>query len=355
MSARVSERSDPHGPLAITVIGSYPQPAWLIDRQRLLTSLPARVRARELWRPGPDELEEAQDDATRLAVDDMERAGIEILTDGEMRRESYSNRFATALEGIDLERPGVFVERVGRENYVPRIVGPIRRAGPIEASDVVFLRSVTQRPIKATLPGPFTMSQQAKNEHYGDPEALAMAFAAVVREEIADLFAAGADVVQIDEPYIQARPEAARRFALRAIDAALQDAPGPTVLHMCFGYGHFVKDKPAGYSFLAEFEQCAVDRIAIEAAQPGLDLETLRDLGTKPVILGVIANDSDEVEPVELVVGRIRAALEVLPPERLAVSPDCGMKYISRQAAAAKLRALAEGARRVRVELGLPA
>jgi len=345
--------ADPHRPLATTMIGSYPQPGWLIDRERLLTSLPPRVRRQELWRPAPDVLEEAMDDATRVAVADQERAGIDVVTDGEMRRESYSNRFATALEGLDLERPGVFVERVGRENYVPRIVGPVRRPGPVEAGDVAFLRSITDRPIKATLPGPFTMSQQAQDEHYGDPEALAMAFAEALRGEIADLFAAGADVVQIDEPYIQARPELARRFALRAVDAALAGAAGPTVLHMCFGYGHFIKDKPAGYAILAEFEGCCVDRIAIEAAQPGLDLDALRGLETKPVVLGVVANHSDDVEPVQLVAERIRAALAVLPPERLALSPDCGMKYLSRGAAAEKLAALVQGAAVVRAELGL--
>jgi 5-methyltetrahydropteroyltriglutamate--homocysteine methyltransferase len=331
--------------LVTTVVGSYPQPGWLIDRDRLGDRLPPRVRARELWRVQEPFLEEAQDDATRLAVHDMERAGVDVITDGEMRRESYSNRFATALEGVDLDEPGVAVDRTGRENPVPRVVGPIRRTRPVEVRDVEFLRSLTDHPIKITVPGPFTMTQQAQNDHYADERSLALAYAEAVNEELRDLKAAGADVVQIDEPYLQARPEAAREYAIEAIDRALDGIAGDTVLHTCFGYGQFVKDKPAGYPFLRELNDCAATHLSLEAAQPGLDPEVLRDLPDKTIVLGVLDLGAAEVETPEVVAARIRRALEVVPPERLVVAPDCGMKYLPRERAFRKLEAMVAGAR----------
>ena len=332
--------------LRTTVVGSYPQPGWLIDRDRLAERLPPRVRARELWRVPEPFLEEAQDDATRLAVSDMERAGVDVITDGEMRRESYSNRFATALEGVDLDHPGVAVDRTGHENPVPRVVGPVRRARPVEVRDVEFLRSLTGRRIKITVPGPFTMTQQAQNEHYTDDRSLALAYAEAVNEELRDLKAAGADVVQIDEPYLQARPEAAREYAVEAIDRALDGIEGDTVLHTCFGYAHVVKDKPAGYSFLRELNGCRATHLSLEAAQPSLDAEVLREVPDKTIVLGVLdLSDDAEVETPEVVVERIRRALEVVPPERLVAAPDCGMKYLPRETAFRKLEAMVAGAR----------
>jgi len=338
--------------LVTTVVGSYPQPSWLIDRERLSERLPPRVRARELWRVPEPYLEEAQDDATRLAVADLERAGVDVITDGEMRRESYSNRFATALEGVDLDRPGVALDRTGHENPVPRVVGPIRRTRPVEVRDVELLRSLTDRRIKITVPGPFTMTQQAQNEHYQDERSLALAYAEAVNEELRDLKAAGADVVQIDEPYLQARPERAREYALEAIEHALLGIPGETVLHTCFGYAAIVHDRPSGYPFLAELNDCAATHVSLEAAQPQLDPEVLRRLPDKVVVLGVLDLGSPEAETPELVAARIRRALEVVPPERLVVAPDCGMKYLSRDLALRKLEAMVAGARLVRAELG---
>jgi 5-methyltetrahydropteroyltriglutamate--homocysteine methyltransferase len=331
--------------LLTTVVGSYPQPGWLIDRERLGDRLPARVRARELWRVPEPFLEEAQDDATRLAVQDMERAGVDVITDGEMRRESYSNRFATALEGVDLDRSGVALDRTGRENPVPRVVGPIRRTRPVEVRDVEFLRSITDRRIKITVPGPFTMTHQAQNDHYADDRSLALAYAEAVNDELHDLKAAGADVVQIDEPYLQARPEAAREYAVEAIDRALEGIEGDIVLHTCFGYGLFVKDKPAGYPFLRELNGCAATHLSLEAAQPGLDPEMLREVPDKTIVLGVLDLGAEGVETPEVVAERIRRALEVVPPERLVVAPDCGMKYLPRERAFAKLEAMVAGAR----------
>ena len=338
--------------LVTTVVGSYPQPAWLIDRERLGERLPPRVRARELWRVPDHLLEQAQDDATRLAVQDMERAGVDVITDGEMRRESYSNRFATALDGIDLDDPGVALDRTGHENPVPRVIGPIRRTGPVEVRDVELLRSLTDRRIKITVPGPFTMTQQAQNEHYPDERSLALAYAEAVNDELRDLKAAGADVVQIDEPYLQARPEPAREYALEAIDRALDGIEGDTVLHTCFGYAHVVKDRLSGYPFLRELRDCAATHVSLEAAQPGLDPEVLRDLPGKTIVLGVLDLGADEVETPELVAERIRRALTVLPPERLVVAPDCGMKYLPRERAFRKLEAMVAGARAVGEELG---
>jgi 5-methyltetrahydropteroyltriglutamate--homocysteine methyltransferase len=331
--------------LVTTVVGSYPQPGWLIDRDRLGEQLPPRVRARELWRVPEPLLEEAQDDATRLAVRDMERAGVDVITDGEMRRESYSNRFATALDGVDLDEPGVALDRTGHETPVPRVVGPIRRTRPVEIRDVEFLRSITDRRTKITVPGPFTMTQQAQNDHYADDRSLALAYAEAVNEELQDLKAAGADVVQIDEPYLQARPEPARKYAVEAINRALEGIDGETVLHTCFGYAHIVKDRPSGYPFLRELNDCAATHISLEAAQPNLDPEVLRDLPDKTIVLGVLDLGSGEAETPEVVAGRIRRALEVVPPERLVVGPDCGMKYLPRELAFRKLEAMVAGAR----------
>jgi len=337
-----------------TVVGSYPQPDWLIDRERLGERLPPRVRARELWRVPEPYLAEAQDDATRLAVQAMERAGVDIVTDGEMRRESYSNRFATALDGVDLDHPGVALDRTGHENPVPRVVGPIRRTRPVEVRDVEFLRSITDRRIKITVPGPFTMTQQAQNDHYADDRSLALAYAEAVNAELRDLEAAGADVVQIDEPYLQARPEAAREYAIEAIDRALEGIDGETVLHTCFGYAHIVKDKrTGGYPFLAELRDCLATHLSLEAAQPDLDPEVLRDVPGKTIVLGVLDLGADEVETPEAVAGRIRRAIEVVGPERLVVAPDCGMKYLPRERAFRKLAAMVAGARLAGEELGL--
>jgi 5-methyltetrahydropteroyltriglutamate--homocysteine methyltransferase len=339
--------------LVTTVVGSYPQPGWLIDRERLGDRLPPRVRARELWRVPEPFLEEAQDDATRLAVQDMERAGVDVITDGEMRRESYSNRFATALDGVDLDNPGVALDRTGHENPVPRVVGPIRRTRPVEVRDVEFLRSITDRRIKITVPGPFTMTQQAQNDHYADDRSLALAYAEAVNEELHDLKAAGADVVQIDEPYLQARPEPAREYAIEAINRALEGIAGDVVLHTCFGYAHIVKQRLSGYPFLAELGDCLATHLSLEAAQPKLDADVLRSVADKTIILGVLDLGSSEAETPELVADRIRKALAVVPPERLVVAPDCGMKYLPRELAFRKLEGLVAGARLVREDVGL--
>ena len=337
--------------LPTTVVGSYPQPDWLIDREKLTHLPPVRVRAWELWRIPEPWLAAAQDDATVLAIRDMERAGIDIITDGEIRRESYSNRFATALSGVDLDRPATVPGRTGGSVTVPRIVGPIRRLRPVEVHDVEFLRSNTDRKIKITLPGPFTMSRQAKNEYYEDEKELVMDYAAAVNAEARDLKAAGADVIQLDEPWVQARPDEARRLALPAIDRALEGIPGPTALHLCFGYAYVARNKPSGYSFLPELTATVAQQISIEAAQPNLDLATLDGLGDKTVIFGVISMGDPEPESPETIASRIRRALEHIPPERLIPAPDCGMKYIPRDLAFAKLKALAEGTAMVRREL----
>jgi 5-methyltetrahydropteroyltriglutamate--homocysteine methyltransferase len=337
--------------LPTTVVGSYPQPDWLIDRDALGTQAPPRIRLETLWRVPRPLLESAQDDATVLAIRDMERAGIDILSDGEMRRESYSNRFATALEGIDIDHPGEARTRSGKLQLVPRVVGPIRRRHAVEQRDVEFLHANTDRRIKITLPGPFTVAQQAKDEHYKDEAALAMAYAEAVNAEAKDLKAAGADVIQLDEPYLQAQPEKAREYAIAAIDRALEGVPGPTVVHLCFGYAYIVRGKPSGYSFLPELAQTRADQISIEAAQPKLDLGVLRDLAPKTVMLGVLDLGDPEVESAETVAGRIRRAFEFAPPERIVPAPDCGMKYLPRATAFAKLKTLAEGAAIVRREL----
>ena len=336
--------------LPTCLVGSYPQPEWLIDRVRLSKQVP-RVRARDLWLIGADHLEAAQDDATILAIRDQERAGIDIVSDGEQRRESYSNHFATALEGVDTDNPGRAMSRMGRPMAVPRITGKIRRRGPVEVRDVALLRASTDRKIKATVPGPFTMSRQAQDDHYGDEAAVAMAFADAVNAEIKDLFAAGADIVQVDEPWMQQYPVEARAFGLDALNRALAGVGGTVAVHLCFGYAAVVHDKPAGYSFLAELEKSTAQQISIEAAQPRLDLAILRKLPSKTIILGVIDLSDMTVETPEIVAGRIRAALPHVPPERLVVAPDCGMKYLPRAVAYGKMKAMVDGARIVRQEV----
>lgn len=344
--------------LPTTVVGSYPQPDWLVDREKLLSRLPPRVRARDVWRVEKQFLEQAQDDATLLAIREMERAGIDIITDGEMRRESYSNRFATALDGIDLDRPGERLSRSGRPDIVPRVVGPVRRKQPVEVRDVAFLRANTERLIKMTLPGPFTMSQQAVDDFYHDEARLAMDLAVAVNEEIHDLIDAGADVIQIDEPYLQARVDAARTFAIDAINRALAGVAGRAtrVLHTCFGYGLVVKNKPTniGYPFLEELVETDADQISIEAAQPALDLSVLRQMRSKTMIVGVLDLGTPDVESQEVVERRIRAALQHLPPERLVLAPDCGMKYLPRASAFAKLEVMVRAAASIRDGLRVP-
>jgi 5-methyltetrahydropteroyltriglutamate--homocysteine methyltransferase len=338
--------------LLTSVVGSYPQPDWLVDRNLLGSRLPPRTRALEIWRVAPDFLEQAQDDATVLAIRDLERAGIDIITDGEIRRESYSNRFATALDGMDLENPGTALDRTGHPNPVPRVVGPLRRSRAVEVRDVEFLRATTTRTIKATLPGPFTMSQQAQDDYYHDEEALAMALAEAVNDEVRDLFAAGADVVQLDEPYLQARAEKAQRFAIKAINRALQGIAGTTALHTCFGYAHIVHSRPTGYPFLEELADVTAHQISIESAQQKVDLSVLKSLANKTLIVGVIdLADESPVEDVDTIVQRIRNAMRFVPPERLILAPDCGMKYLSRPKAFGKLTALARAAAKVRAEL----
>jgi 5-methyltetrahydropteroyltriglutamate--homocysteine methyltransferase len=336
--------------ITTTVVGSYPQPNWLIDRDKLGAKVP-RVRAPEIWRVAPPFLEQAQDDATLLAIRDMELAGIDIITDGEMRRESYSNRFATTLEGVDIENPGTTINRTGVRSVVPRIAGPIRRRGPVEVRDVEFLRANTRKRIKITLPGPFTMAQQAQDDYYKDEEALAMAYAAAVNEELKDLKRAGADVVQLDEPWLQARSERAARYGVKAINRALDGVEGTTVVHLCFGYAAAVKDKPSGYSFLGQLADTRASQISIEAAQPHLDLAVVKELAPKSVMVGVIDLSTSAIETPAQVAERIRAALKYLPAEKLVVAPDCGMKYLPREAAFGKLMALAQGADIVRKEL----
>jgi 5-methyltetrahydropteroyltriglutamate--homocysteine methyltransferase len=328
-----------------SLVGSYPQPDWLIDRERLGERLPPRVRARELWRVDPQWLSEAQDDAVRLVIEEQVRAGLDIITDGEMRRESYSNAFANALDGIDQEHPGTIATRAGGTAIVPRIVGPIARRQPVHVADVEFLRAHTERPIKVTVPGPFSMSQQAQNEFYEHEEELAFAYADAVHEEIVDLFAAGADIVQLDEPWMESRAQNAKRFGVQTLNRALDGVGGTTAVHICFGYPAFVPDHPAQYSFLAELGGSTVDQISVETAQSGVDLSVLERLGDKTIILGVIALDSDTVESPETVAERLRRGLAHRPPAQLVAAPDCGMKYLSRAAAFGKLESLVAGAR----------
>ena len=337
--------------LPTSLVGSYAQPDWLIDRARLAGRFPPRVRARELWRVPPEWLEEAQDDATVLAIRDQERAGLDILTDGEMRRESYSNRFATALDGVDIDNPGTALDRSGHPNPVPRVVGEIRRKHPVQLRDLEVLKANTDRPVKMTVPGPFTLSQQAQNDFYDNEESMALGYAAAVNEEIKDLHAAGADIVQIDEPYMQARPEKARAFGLNAVARALDGVTGTTALHICFGYAAIIHERPSGYSFLPELATAPVDQISIETAQSNLDTSVLAKLPGKTIILGVLDLSSPEVESPATVALRIRRALPHVPAERIVVAPDCGLKYLPRDAAFGKMRAMVEGAALVRAEV----
>jgi len=337
--------------LPTTLVGSLPQPDWLIDREKLGSRLPPRVRLTELWRVAPELLELAQDDATILAIRAQERAGLDILTDGEMRRESYSNRFATALEGVDIDNPGQTVSRSGKLDIVPRVTGKIRRKHPVEVRDVEFLRKNTDRAIKITVPGPFTMAEQAQNDYYKTHEEMLADYAAAVNEEIKDLFAAGADFVQIDEPYMQARPEKARQYAIPALNRALDGVTGTTIVHLCFGYAALVHERPSGYSFLPELAESRAQQISIETAQSSLDCSILTKLPGKTILLGSLDLSSNDVESAETVAARIRRALPFIDPARIIVAPDCGMKYLTREAAFGKMKAMVEGARIVRSEL----
>ncbi len=338
--------------LPTALVGSYAQPEWLIDKARLGQRLPPRVVLNALWKPAADDLEEAQNDATLIALHDQHRAGVDIVTDGEMRRESYSNRFANTLSGVDIDNPGEAVDRTGKTVPVPRVVGEIRRGPAVETPYIEFLKSHTNRPIKITLPGPFTMAQQAQDDHYKDSQALAMAYAAAVNEEVLDLFAAGVDIVQLDEPYVQARPEAAREYAVPAIDRALRGASGPTALHVCFGYGKHVDNKPAGYAFLEELDGCSANEVSIECAQPRLKMDLLKLLPNKIVHVGVLDLRDTTPETPEQVAERIRAALKYIAAERVLIAPDCGMKYLSRPVAYEKLKNMVAGRDIVRAELG---
>ena len=338
--------------LPTSLVGSYPQPDWLIDRGRLAGRFPPRVRARELWRVAPEYLDQAQADATLLAIRAQEDAGLDIITDGEIRRESYSNRFATALDGVDIDNPGTALDRSGHPNPVPRVVGQIRRKHPIEVSDLSFLRDHTSRTVKITVPGPFTMAQQAQDDYYGSREALAFGYAEAVNEEIKDLFAAGADIVQLDEPYLQARSAEAAQYGVKVINRALDGVTGTTALHICFGYAAIIHERPEGYSFLPELAACDVDQVSVETAQSSLDCSVLSTLEGKTIILGVIDLSDPEVETPEVVVERVRRALPYVPASRLVLAPDCGMKYIPRDTANGKMAAMAAAAALLRPELG---
>jgi 5-methyltetrahydropteroyltriglutamate--homocysteine methyltransferase len=333
-----------------SLVGSYPQPDWLIDRERLAHRFPPRVRALELWRVDPAYLEQAQQDATLLAIRAQEDAGLDIITDGEMRRESYSNRFATALEGVDIDNPGTALDRSGHPNPVPRIVGPIRRRHPVEVNDLKFLRAHTDRTVKITVPGPFTMAQQAQNDYYPSREAAAFGYAEAVNDEVRDLFEAGADVVQLDEPYLQARPEEARSYGVAVLNRALQGITGTTAVHVCFGYAAIIHDRPEGYSFLPELAAARCDQVSIETAQSGLDCSVLAGLDGKTIILGVLDLNDAAVETPAQIAGRVRRALPYVPAERLVLAPDCGMKYLPRDSAAGKLAAMAGAAAQLRAE-----
>lgn len=335
-----------------TLVGSYPQPDWLIDRKKLAGRFPPRVRARELWRVAEPYLAEAQDDATRLAIEAQEAAGLDIITDGEIRRESYSNRFATALEGVDIDNPGSALDRSGHPNPVPRIVGRIRRKHAVEVQDLLFLKKHTSKRTKITVPGPFTMSQQAQNEFYKTDEAAAMDYAVAVNEEIKDLFKAGADIVQVDEPYMQARPEKARQYGLKALNLALDGVGGETAVHICFGYAAVIHERPSAYSFLPELAACSCKEISIETAQSGLDCSVLGTLTGKKIMVGCIDLSTNEVETAETVAARIRKALRHVRPQNVILAPDCGMKYLPREVAFGKLRSMVAAASILRAEHG---
>jgi len=333
-----------------TLVGSYPQPDWLIDRDKLGKRFPPRLRAKELWRIPEPQLAQAQDDATLLAIRAQEEAGLDIITDGEIRRESYSNRFATALEGVDLDNPGKGLDRSGHPIQLPRIAGRIRRRRPVEVEDLLFLRRNTRKRIKITVPGPFTMSEQAQNDYYKTGDEAAMDYAAAVNEEIRDLFAAGADVVQIDEPWMQARPERARQYGLKALNRALEGVGGTTAVHICFGYAAVIHEKPSGYSFLSEFAGCRCDQVSIEAAQPNLDCAVLGSLQDKKIMVGCIDLSDMSVESPATVVARIKRALAYVRKEDVILAPDCGMKYLPRDVAFGKMKAMVEAAKLLRAE-----
>src|SRR2546426_4507476 len=337
--------------LPTSLVGSYPQPEWLIDRQKLAGLFPPRTRAKELWRVACEFLEEAQDDATILAIRAQERAGLDIITDGEIRRESYSNRFATALEGVDIDNPGTALDRSGHPNPVPRVVGKVRRKHPVEVQDLLFLKRHTSKPVKMTVPGPFTMSQQAQNDFYKSEEEAAMDYAAAVNAEIKDLFAAGADIVQIDEPYMQARPEKARQFGLKALNRALEGVKGTTAVHICFGYAAVIHSRPSGYSFLPELAGCSCRQVSIETAQSRLDCAVLAKLQGKKIMVGCLDLSDMTVEAPRQVADRIRKALQFLKNEDVIVAPDCGMKYLPREVAFGKMKAMVEGAKILRTEV----
>ncbi|MGD0702989.1 MAG: hypothetical protein ABSA02_24280 [Trebonia sp.] len=340
--------------LPTSLVGSYPQPDWLIDRARLAGRFPPRVRARELWRVDPEFLDQAQADATLLAIRAQEDAGLDIITDGEIRRESYSNRFATALDGVDIDNPGTALDRSGHPNPVPRVTGPIRRRHAVEVADLEFLRAHTSRTIKITVPGPFTMAQQAQDDFYGSREALAFGYAEAVNEEIRDLFAAGADIVQLDEPYLQARAAEAAHYGVKVVNRALDGVTGlgTTALHLCFGYAAVIHERPAGYSFLPELAACDVEQISIETAQSNLDTSVLSALSGKTIILGVLDLSDPAVETPAVVAERVRRTLPYVPADRLVLAPDCGMKYLPRESADGKMASLAAAAAELRVELG---
>src|SRR5918992_4614848 len=334
-----------------TLVGSYPQPDWLIDRDKLAKRFPPRVRAQELWKIPAQLLSQAQDDATLVAIKAQEDAGLDIITDGEIRRESYSNRFATALDGVDTHTPGVALDRSGHPNPVPRVVGPIRRKHPVQVDDLLFLKRHTSRMVKMTVPGPFTMSQQAQIQHYGGSrERAAMDYAAAVNAEIRDLFAAGADIVQIDEPYMQARPDEARAYGLAALNRALEGVRGTTAVHICFGYAAIIHQRPSGYSFLPELTGCSCQQVSIETAQSNLDTAVLEKLRGKKIMVGCIDLSDMSVETPQKVVERIKNALRYAKPEDVTVAPDCGMKYLPREVAFGKMKAMVEGARLLREE-----
>jgi 5-methyltetrahydropteroyltriglutamate--homocysteine methyltransferase len=335
-----------------TLVGSYPQPEWLIDRPKLAGRFPPRVRAKELWRIPEPWLEEAQNDATLLAIRAQEEAGLDIITDGEIRRESYSNRFATALDGVDIDNPGTALDRSGHPNPVPRIVGKIQRKRPVEVEDLKFLRAHTKKVVKMTVPGPFTMSQQAQNDYYSSEEEAAMDYAAAVNEEIRDLFAAGADIVQIDEPYMQARPEKARQYGIKALNRALEGITGTTAVHICFGYAAIIHERPSGYSFLPELRGCGCKQVSIETAQSRLDCSVLAQLDDKQIMVGCIDLSDANVETPQVVADRIRRALPYVAKERVILAPDCGMKYLPREVAVGTLRAMVAAARMLRAEFG---
>lgn len=337
--------------LRTTVIGSYPQPSWLVDHDVLKAKVVPRVRAHDIWRINGEFLEEAQNDATLIAIRDQELAGVECITDGEMRRESYSNRFATSLSGIDTSDP--FIRKVeGYDIPMPRIIGPVRRNGPVEVDDLLFLKAHTDRLTKVTLPGPFTLSKQARDDYYGDPEAAATAYAEAINEEMRDLEASGADVIQLDEPWLRQDPNGANRYGVKVINRAVEGINVTTAIHLCFGYGFIVSPaKPKAYTFLEQLADCNVEQISVEAAQPHLDLSVFSALAKKTIVFGVVDLSNNEVESLSVLTNRIRRALPFISPERLIVAPDCGMKYLTRDSAFHKLRLMVEAAAIVRREV----